>query len=487
MDAKTLKKNRGSVKAKLTIFKGHLEQLTPCTKLNTLQFRELSARLNRINELYKEFDSIQNNLETLSDTPEDEFKERQEFEAGYFSTVAAAQELLDRSVERPAPAGHDLAVAGSSTANDSGAFLPTLKLPTIHLPTFAGGYQDWLEFHDTYMSLIHLNDSIPKIQKYHYLRSSLRDNAALLIQSLDLSGDNYDVAWDLLCERYNNTKLLVNNHLKALFNLEPMFKESSTGLRNIIDSVNKNIRALKTLHLPTEHWDAIIIYVICTKLDHATLKDWEMQRGPNNAIPTFSEFNSFIKNRAAWLESIEENHQKLRRYSDTPPVRAKTFVANYSNSAHATGSNPSQNSYFCPICKQSHSIYECTKFRSMTIEGRMDKVKQLNLCQNCLRKGHDETHFWNRFYKEYISELQQRNKWRTIGEQPQTGELVLVKDDRLPPNRWLLGRVTAVYPGTDGVNRVADLITRAGTLRRAYNRLCPLPLLEQTVTRGGPC
>ncbi|CAG9109031.1 unnamed protein product [Plutella xylostella] len=394
MDAKTLKKNRGSVKAKLTIFKGHLEQLTPCTKLNTLQFRELSARLNRINELYKEFDSIQNNLETLSDTPEDEFKERQEFEAGYFSTVAAAQELLDRSVERPAPAGHDLAVAGSSTANDSGAFLPTLKLPTIHLPTFAGGYQDWLEFHDTYMSLIHLNDSIPKIQKYHYLRSSLRDNAALLIQSLDLSGDNYDVAWDLLCERYNNTKLLVNNHLKALFNLEPMFKESSTGRRNIIDSVNKNIRALKTLHLPTEHWDAIIIYVICTKLDHATLKDWEMQRGPNNAIPTFSEFNSFIKNRAAWLESIEENHQKLRRYSDTPPVRAKTFVANYSNSAHASGSNPSQNSYFCPICKQSHSIYECTKFRSMTIEGRMDKVKQLNLCQNCLRKGHDETHCW---------------------------------------------------------------------------------------------
>ncbi|CAG9134116.1 unnamed protein product [Plutella xylostella] len=95
-----------------------------------------------------------------------------------------------------------------------------------------------------------------------------------------------------------------------------------------------------------------------------------------------------------------------------------------------------------------------------------------------------KAHFWNRFYKEYISELQQRNKWRTIGEQPQTGELVLVKDDRLPPNRWLLGRVTAVYPGTDGVNRVADVITRAGTLRRAYNRLCPLPLLEQTVPRG---
>ncbi|XP_061705233.1 uncharacterized protein LOC133529637 isoform X2 [Cydia pomonella] len=87
-----------------------------------------------------------------------------------------------------------------------------------------------------------------------------------------------------------------------------------------------------------------------------------------------------------------------------------------------------------------------------------------------------------------LTELQVRNKWRRDGGQLKLGEMVLVKDDRLPPSRWLLGRVTAVYPGNDGVSRVADVTTTTGTLRRAYNRLCPLPLtLDQDGPRGPAC
>ncbi|XP_045534806.1 uncharacterized protein LOC123723166 [Papilio machaon] len=88
------------------------------------------------------------------------------------------------------------------------------------------------------------------------------------------------------------------------------------------------------------------------------------------------------------------------------------------------------------------------------------------------------------------SELQSRSKWRTRGTQPQLGEMVVVKDDRLPPNRWLIGRITGVHPGSDGVNRVADVLTTTGTLRRAYNRLCPLPAaLDQDAPdpRGAAC
>ncbi|XP_047992233.1 uncharacterized protein LOC125230960 isoform X3 [Leguminivora glycinivorella] len=89
-----------------------------------------------------------------------------------------------------------------------------------------------------------------------------------------------------------------------------------------------------------------------------------------------------------------------------------------------------------------------------------------------------------------FSKLQSRSKWRTQGAHPQLGEMVVVKDDRLPPNRWLLGRVTAIHPGSDGVNRVADVLTTTGTLRRAYNHLCPLPsTLDQAAPdpRGAAC
>ncbi|XP_073949108.1 uncharacterized protein [Choristoneura fumiferana] len=81
-------------------------------------------------------------------------------------------------------------------------------------------------------------------------------------------------------------------------------------------------------------------------------------------------------------------------------------------------------------------------------------------------------------------ELQKRQKWRTQKGQLQLGEMVLVRDDRLPPSRWLLGRVTRLHPGSDGVTRVADVLTTSGTLRRAFNRLCPLPVMDQNVVPG---
>ncbi|XP_049886756.1 uncharacterized protein LOC126381296 [Pectinophora gossypiella] len=89
------------------------------------------------------------------------------------------------------------------------------------------------------------------------------------------------------------------------------------------------------------------------------------------------------------------------------------------------------------------------------------------------------------------TELQKRTKWQHNKGELLVGDMVLVKDDRLPPNRWLLGRVTCLHPGPDGISRVADVTTATGSIRRAYNRLCPLPAhepsLEQDVPTPGAC
>lgn len=83
-------------------------------------------------------------------------------------------------------------------------------------------------------------------------------------------------------------------------------------------------------------------------------------------------------------------------------------------------------------------------------------------------------HFWTRWSKEYIAELQQRVKWRSCAGQLEKDTLVVLKDDHLPPLRWKLGRIVSVYPGKDGVSRVADVKTASGTVRRAFSKICPL-------------
>ncbi|XP_049886870.1 uncharacterized protein LOC126381440 [Pectinophora gossypiella] len=87
-------------------------------------------------------------------------------------------------------------------------------------------------------------------------------------------------------------------------------------------------------------------------------------------------------------------------------------------------------------------------------------------------------HFWCRWSKEYVSELQLRSKWRTNTDALKMNSLVLLKEDNLPPLKWRLGRVVAVFPGTDGIKRVADIKTSSGIVRRSFSKICPLPVIN---------
>lgn len=56
---------------------------------------------------------------------------------------------------------------------------------------------EWLGFRDTFESLIHKNEIDP-IQKFHYLKAALKDNAAQITKSLEFSAINYTVAWETI-------------------------------------------------------------------------------------------------------------------------------------------------------------------------------------------------------------------------------------------------------------------------------------------------
>lgn len=46
--------------------------------------------------------------------------------------------------------------------------------------------------------------------------------------------------------------------------------------------------------------------------------------------------------------------------------------------------------------------------------------------------------FWKRWQKEYLNSLQQRPKWRRTHANLKAGQLVIIKDDLLPPTKWHL-------------------------------------------------
>ena len=77
-----------------------------------------------------------------------------------------------------------------------------------------------------------------------------------------------------------------------------------------------------------------------------------------------------------------------------------------------------------------------------------------------------------------MCELQTRYKWTKIKDNVKEGALVLIKEDNTPPQLWKLGRITRVYPGEDGLIRVADVKTRSGEFKRPVHKLALLPGID---------
>ncbi|XP_055381380.1 uncharacterized protein LOC129611975 [Condylostylus longicornis] len=84
--------------------------------------------------------------------------------------------------------------------------------------------------------------------------------------------------------------------------------------------------------------------------------------------------------------------------------------------------------------------------------------------------------FWTRWSREYLCRLQQRPKWTKRHDNMQLGDLVLLKDENLPPSRWLMGRIIETHPGPDGLVRVVTIKTKNGTLKRSIVKICLLPI-----------
>ena len=101
-----------------------------------------------------------------------------------------------------------------------------------------------------------------------------------------------------------------------------------------------------------------------------------------------------------------------------------------------------------------------------------DKISHLtrwHLLQRMLQ------HFWKRWSREFLTRLQQHPKWWKQHENLKIDDLVLIKEDNQPPQKWKLGRITAVHPGLDNLVRAVTVKTEDGLVNRAISKLSRLP------------
>lgn len=401
---KVQRQHRGQAKRCLTILEKWLASLEDDYELESLTDGEI--KLEDLKSWREKFEESHNGmteyliqLNTSDEDMENHEKDFEHFQERYTKAVSQLVSLIDvakKALLAAQPVAADTAVKVLSKAQTS------LKLPEIHLPVFDGKIINYESFKETFKALVHNDVRLSAVQKFFYLKGSLRDTSIFSeISSLSLTEENYTLAWELLVSRFENKKILVNKHIKHLFSLPKVERNSASSLRHLLDNVSKHIHGIKSQHISIP--DVILIYVVTSKLDELTHQLWEAHDSNTNfdEVSSFESIKLFLLNRARALENVEEFSQ--RKLAEKPPAKnfafsekakgfkqnpdkKRTFAAIQAENKSAKYENKSRYIATCNVCEETHKVWFCPKLLTQSVNERLVLIAEKQLCEKCLGK-----------------------------------------------------------------------------------------------------
>ena len=345
--------------------------------ITLLEISQIKCSLERCREQVSKIEELNERIineltesDTISERIEAEKSRIDDNDLRIKTTIKALEMAEERIKEAAdaAPRQPQTVTEDSQQTSTSG-----LKLPKLSLPTFTGKYSEWTPFSDTFNSTVDSYRTLSKIQKLHYLKSSLslKDEPARLLSHLPTSSANYEVAKKLLQDRYANKRMIIHTHLEAIFDFRPIREESPDMLRKLISNFMENTMALQGLGLDVGPSDFISVHIIAKNLDTQSRRQWELH---SHDAQSMDSLKQFLEDRARALEASASSSKLVKKNQESNKVQC------YQGSTASVS---------CINCSEGYELHQCDKFKIMSYEDKQKFIKTKKLCLNCSRPGHN--------------------------------------------------------------------------------------------------
>ncbi|XP_062557605.1 uncharacterized protein LOC134222468 [Armigeres subalbatus] len=338
---------------------------------------QIEVRLDKIDDMWEKFSETLVDLKSHDDFEDEEKyydKLRREISERYYEQKSF---LKDKAKEFHEPTDLNHSVRDPSMLG----VLDHVRLPQIKLQTFCGEIDDWLSFRDLFISLIHWRTDLPEVEKFHYLKGCLLGEPKSLVDSLKITKANYQIAWDILCKRYNNNKLLKKKQVYSLLKLPSLSKESVTDLRSLVEGFDRIVQTLDQIVQPVDYKNLLLVNLLVIRLDPYTRRAWE-EFAASKEHDTLEDITEFLRKRIQVLESLPPRQDaKTSHQPAFPPKPKVTAVKTSYNSVQSTVGR-------CVACKDNHLLFQCSAFQQLSVADRDALLKSNGLCRNCFRAGH---------------------------------------------------------------------------------------------------
>ncbi|GBN29577.1 hypothetical protein AVEN_119816-1 [Araneus ventricosus] len=246
---------------------------------------------------------------------------------------------------------------------------PKLKTPDLPLPEFTGKYEEYKSFKTRFMSIIGNNESLNDNQKCCYLKASLKGDAKFI----ESNQDTFQSLLSALDARYQNKRAVIDTLIENVLSVGKA-NDSPRQLRNLVDIIKRNLRALENLKLSRNNLsDALLVHILEGKIDSESQRLFQMEN-KSSEILSLDCFLNFIEDRARILGSVSKNCTTTVNSNSN-----KQFVKPKQNFSRPKSPivNSHNKSKKCVLqnCDESHPLHRCSKFKSFKLSDRIDCVQ----------------------------------------------------------------------------------------------------------------
>ncbi|XP_049287301.1 uncharacterized protein LOC125765857 [Anopheles funestus] len=357
---KVLVKQREAVRRKLSRVSAALcdSDEQPNTNVKNVRFLQLQEKA--LANVYNECNEVQNKIYevTLSEADDEEQNDQYiEFEK-VFNEVSLKLSMCLDSVPKMEAA----APVVPSILPQAQPYLPPLKVP---LPTFDGSYEKWYSFKAMFTTVMNRYQQEEPALKLFHLRNSLVGKAAGIIDDELVNNNDYEAAWKILTQRYEDKRVVVDKHIENLFGLTKVSRDNAANLRKVIDTCTKNVEALKNHSFPVDGLgEQMLVNLIANKLDKKLRVAWETKQ-KKNVFSTYATLIEFLEEQCRISEKLDTG-VKPSTEAAKPRAVSKTLVL-----------GESQQQEKCPICSAMHELRHCELFKQKSVNERHEIVKRL--------------------------------------------------------------------------------------------------------------
>jgi hypothetical protein len=298
---------------------------------------------------------------------------------------------------RPAP---PTPIVNITTAPALASAIQSIRLPQRKIKHFRGDVLEWTQFWESLNAAVH-SSTLSNVKKFDYLKEYLKGEAYPLVNNLELSDANYEVAIDELKKMYGKKDVLIEAHFEKLDTLQPMKDGNDVpALRSFLLNLHFLISASEMLRVPTSSFGGLLgarlIKLILSRLQLEWAKLVTNKTTDIEGVIRFIGEQIDAAKRYNRIKGVEKEKSspspKQPKPSDPPPATASQLAvgARANPPPQVKSSLKTKNVKFnpswivcerpCIFCGQIHWPTDCPK-------GLAERKKIIFYLKRCVNPG----------------------------------------------------------------------------------------------------